>query len=60
MQGISIHIAGTRTELTVANVTEEDYGNYTCVATNRLGMHNASVFLYSEYALTTNKNTLSL
>uniref|UniRef100_A0A8C6TL54 Limbic system associated membrane protein n=1 Tax=Neogobius melanostomus TaxID=47308 RepID=A0A8C6TL54_9GOBI len=27
---------------------EEDYGNYTCVATNRLGIQNASVFLYSE------------
>uniref|UniRef100_A0A8C1JJG7 Ig-like domain-containing protein n=1 Tax=Cyprinus carpio TaxID=7962 RepID=A0A8C1JJG7_CYPCA len=25
-----------------ANVTEDDYGNYTCVATNRLGIHNAS------------------
>ncbi|KAB5550128.1 hypothetical protein PHYPO_G00050140 [Pangasianodon hypophthalmus] len=46
MQGISIHIVGSRTELTVANVTEDDYGNYTCVATNRLGIHNASVFLY--------------
>ncbi|TSK67172.1 Limbic system-associated membrane protein [Bagarius yarrelli] len=46
MQGIGIHIVGSRTELVVANVTEDDYGNYTCVATNRLGMHNASVFLY--------------
>ncbi|KAM9468777.1 limbic system-associated membrane protein isoform 1-T1 [Clarias gariepinus] len=46
MQGISIHITGSRTELTVANVTEDDYGNYTCVATNRLGIHNATVFLY--------------
>lgn len=51
MQGISIHIIGSRTELIVANVTEDDYGNYTCVATNRLGIHNASVFLYSEYTL---------
>ncbi|KAK3531349.1 hypothetical protein QTP70_018145, partial [Hemibagrus guttatus] len=46
MQGISIHIVGSRTELTVANVTDDDYGNYTCVATNRLGTHNATVFLY--------------
>ncbi|XP_072547045.1 limbic system-associated membrane protein [Salminus brasiliensis] len=46
MQGVSIQIIGTRTLLLVANVTEEDYGNYTCVATNRLGIHNASVFLY--------------
>ncbi|XP_026871964.1 limbic system-associated membrane protein isoform X1 [Electrophorus electricus] len=46
MQGITIQITGTRTMLLVANVTEDDYGNYTCVATNRLGIHNASVFLY--------------
>ncbi|XP_028857100.1 limbic system-associated membrane protein-like isoform X2 [Denticeps clupeoides] len=45
-QGISIQILGSRTLLLVSNVTEEDYGNYTCVATNRLGIHNASVFLY--------------
>uniref|UniRef100_A0A3B4DG94 Ig-like domain-containing protein n=1 Tax=Pygocentrus nattereri TaxID=42514 RepID=A0A3B4DG94_PYGNA len=43
MQGITIQIVGTRTLLLVANVTEDDYGNYTCVATNRLGRHNASV-----------------
>ncbi|KAK1786197.1 hypothetical protein P4O66_017911, partial [Electrophorus voltai] len=48
MQGITIQITGTRTMLLVANVTEDDYGNYTCVATNRLGIHNASVFLYSK------------
>ncbi|KAL4648475.1 limbic system-associated membrane protein isoform X3 [Arapaima gigas] len=45
-QGISIQIFGTRTLLLVSNVTEDDYGNYTCVATNRLGVHNASLFLY--------------
>ncbi|XP_051520958.1 limbic system-associated membrane protein-like isoform X1 [Myxocyprinus asiaticus] len=45
-QGVSIQITGSRTLLVVANVTEDDYGNYTCVATNRLGIHNASVFLY--------------
>ncbi|KAG1927812.1 neuronal growth regulator [Pimephales promelas] len=45
-QSISIQIVGSRTLLVVANVTEDDYGNYTCVATNRLGIHNASVFLY--------------
>ncbi|KAL2095813.1 hypothetical protein ACEWY4_007961 [Coilia grayii] len=45
-QGISIQMMGSRTLLLVSNVTEEDYGNYTCVATNRLGINNASVFLY--------------
>ncbi|KAK0140771.1 Limbic system-associated membrane protein [Merluccius polli] len=45
-QGINIHTLGTTTILTIANVTEEDYGNYTCVASNRLGIQNASLFLY--------------
>ncbi|XP_065136311.1 limbic system-associated membrane protein isoform X1 [Paramisgurnus dabryanus] len=45
-QSLNIQISGSRTLLVVANVTEEDYGNYTCVATNRLGIHNASLFLY--------------
>lgn len=48
-QGINIQILGTTTVLVIANVTEEDYGNYTCVASNRLGVQNASLFLYSEY-----------
>ncbi|KAG8002190.1 Limbic system-associated membrane protein, partial [Nibea albiflora] len=47
-QGINIQILGTTTILMIANVTEEDYGNYTCVATNRLGVQNASVFLYTD------------
>ncbi|XP_014017733.1 limbic system-associated membrane protein isoform X5 [Salmo salar] len=45
-QGISIQIVGTTTVLMISNVTEEDYGNYTCVATNKLGIQNASLFLY--------------
>ncbi|XP_066555226.1 limbic system-associated membrane protein isoform X2 [Amia ocellicauda] len=45
-QGVHIQISGFRTFLIVSNVTEDDYGNYTCVATNRLGIHNASLFLY--------------
>ncbi|TNN47287.1 Limbic system-associated membrane protein [Liparis tanakae] len=48
-QGVNIQILGTTTVLMIANVTEEDYGNYTCVASNRLGVQNASLFLYSEY-----------
>lgn len=47
-QGINIQIIGGNTILMIANVTEEDYGNYTCVASNRLGAQSASVFLYSE------------
>ena len=48
-QGINIQISGTTAILVIANVTEEDYGNYTCVASNRLGVQNASLFLYSKY-----------
>ncbi|XP_047247276.1 limbic system-associated membrane protein isoform X2 [Girardinichthys multiradiatus] len=46
IQGINIQILGGNTILMIANVTEEDYGNYTCVASNRLGTQSASVFLY--------------
>ncbi|XP_068173717.1 limbic system-associated membrane protein isoform X2 [Antennarius striatus] len=45
-QNQNIQILGTTTVLMIANVTEEDYGNYTCVASNRLGAQNASLFLY--------------
>ncbi|XP_005942507.2 limbic system-associated membrane protein [Haplochromis burtoni] len=45
-QSITIQTSGTTTSLTIANITEEDYGNYTCVASNRLGVQNASLFLY--------------
>ncbi|XP_029699584.1 limbic system-associated membrane protein isoform X3 [Takifugu rubripes] len=46
-QSINIQILGTTTILMIANVTDEDYGNYTCVASNRLGVQNASLFLYN-------------
>ncbi|XP_068601287.1 limbic system-associated membrane protein [Brachionichthys hirsutus] len=45
-QAVSIQILGSTTILGITNVTEEDYGNYTCVASNRLGVQNASLFLY--------------
>lgn len=48
-QAINIQTLGTTTILMIANVTEEDYGNYTCVASNRLGVQNSSLFLYREY-----------
>ncbi|XP_073459450.1 opioid-binding protein/cell adhesion molecule homolog isoform X2 [Aquarana catesbeiana] len=37
--------------LTFFNVTEKDYGNYTCVASNKLGNSNASVILYGPGAV---------
>ncbi|XP_039183157.1 limbic system-associated membrane protein isoform X2 [Crotalus tigris] len=44
--GLEIKSIGSQSFLTVTNVTEEHYGNYTCVATNKLGISNASLFLY--------------
>uniref|UniRef100_A0A663LZP2 Neuronal growth regulator 1 n=1 Tax=Athene cunicularia TaxID=194338 RepID=A0A663LZP2_ATHCN len=39
-QGITIKNYSTRSLLTVTNVTEEHFGNYTCVAANKLGTTN--------------------
>ncbi|KAM6293553.1 limbic system-associated membrane protein isoform 1-T1 [Porphyrio hochstetteri] len=44
--GLEIKSTGTQSLLMVANVTEEHYGNYTCVAANKLGVTNASLYLY--------------
>ncbi|CAG01186.1 unnamed protein product, partial [Tetraodon nigroviridis] len=44
-QGIEIKNLSSRSVLTVNNMTEDHFGNYTCVATNKLGMANASVSL---------------
>ncbi|XP_076870870.1 neuronal growth regulator 1 isoform X2 [Brachyhypopomus gauderio] len=41
--GIDIKNLSSRSVLTVSNMTEDRYGNYTCVAVNRLGTANASV-----------------
>ncbi|KAM8999751.1 neuronal growth regulator 1 [Sarcophilus harrisii] len=42
-QGIVIQNFSTRSILTVTNVTQEHFGNYTCVAANKLGTTNASL-----------------
>ncbi|XP_021253954.1 limbic system-associated membrane protein isoform X6 [Numida meleagris] len=44
--GLEIKSTGSQSLLVVANVTEEHYGNYTCVAANKLGVTNASLYLY--------------
>lgn len=41
-----IESKGRLSTLTFFNVSEKDYGNYTCVATNKLGNTNASIILY--------------
>ncbi|KAI5109514.1 neuronal growth regulator 1 isoform X1, partial [Silurus meridionalis] len=43
--GIDINNVSSRSVLTVSNITEDRYGNYTCVATNKLGVANATVSL---------------
>jgi len=46
--GVRIENKGHISTLTFFNVSEKDYGNYTCVATNKLGNTNASITLYGE------------
>ena len=50
--GLEIKSTEGQSSLTVTNVTEEHYGNYTCVAANKLGVTNASLVLFSKYAKT--------
>lgn len=49
-QGVDIKSLSSRSVLTVTNMTEDRFGNYTCVATNKLGMANASASLISEFS----------
>lgn len=46
LNGVRIERKGRQSMLTFFNVSEEDYGNYTCVAMNPMGMTNASIILY--------------
>ncbi|CAJ0954760.1 unnamed protein product [Ranitomeya imitator] len=50
LDGVRIDNKDQISILTFFNVSEKDYGNYTCVASNKLGNSNASVILY-EYGL---------
>ncbi|KAJ0065039.1 hypothetical protein NL108_001039, partial [Boleophthalmus pectinirostris] len=58
-QGIDIRSVSSRSVLTVTNMTEDRYGNYTCVATNKMGTANASVSL-ARNAIKTNHDSLVL
>ncbi|XP_015676390.1 opioid-binding protein/cell adhesion molecule-like, partial [Protobothrops mucrosquamatus] len=46
LDGLKIENKGRMSTLTFFNVSEKDYGNYTCVAINKLGNTNASIILY--------------
>uniref|UniRef100_A0A8C1VM31 Opioid binding protein/cell adhesion molecule-like n=2 Tax=Cyprinus carpio TaxID=7962 RepID=A0A8C1VM31_CYPCA len=48
---VKIENKGKQSMLTFFNVSEEDYGNYTCVAMNTLGITNASIILYGPGAI---------
>lgn len=48
LNGIKIENQGKQSMLIFFNVSEEDYGNYTCVAMNAMGITNASIILYGE------------
>uniref|UniRef100_A0A4W5QNN6 Neurotrimin n=1 Tax=Hucho hucho TaxID=62062 RepID=A0A4W5QNN6_9TELE len=49
--GMEIEDAGQLSKLTFFNVSEADYGNYTCIAINKLGSSNTSFVLYGEYII---------
>lgn len=47
--GMEIVNTASLSKLTFFNVSDGDYGNYTCVAINKLGSSNTSFLLYGEY-----------
>ena len=49
IDGMEILNTGSLSKLTFFNVSDADYGNYTCVATNKLGSSNTSFLMYGEY-----------
>nr|XP_043898193.1 opioid-binding protein/cell adhesion molecule homolog [Solea senegalensis] len=51
LNGVKIENQGKHSMLIFFNVSEEDYGNYTCVAMNTMGITNASIILYGPGAI---------
>uniref|UniRef100_G3Q9M1 Opioid binding protein/cell adhesion molecule-like n=1 Tax=Gasterosteus aculeatus aculeatus TaxID=481459 RepID=G3Q9M1_GASAC len=51
LNGVKIENQGKQSMLVFFNVSEEDYGNYTCVAVNPMGITNASIILYGPGAM---------
>nr|XP_060643726.1 protein CEPU-1-like isoform X6 [Anolis sagrei ordinatus] len=50
-KGLKVENKAFFSRLTFFNVSEQDYGNYTCVAYNQLGNTNASIILYGPGAV---------
>ncbi|XP_033955127.1 neurotrimin isoform X3 [Pseudochaenichthys georgianus] len=46
IDGMEISNTGSLSKLTFFNVSDADYGNYTCVASNKLGSSNTSFLMY--------------
>lgn len=46
--GMEILNTGSVSKLTFFNVSDTDYGNYTCIANNKLGSSNTSFLLYGK------------
>ncbi|XP_061058216.1 opioid-binding protein/cell adhesion molecule isoform X2 [Eubalaena glacialis] len=59
LDGVRVESRGHISTLTFFNVSEKDYGNYTCVATNKLGNTNASITLYGPGAVIDGVNSAS-
>lgn len=51
LDGMEILNTGSLSKLTFFNVSDTDYGNYTCVAINKLGSSNTSFLLYGKKLL---------
>lgn len=47
-KGVKVENRPFLSKLIFFNVSEHDYGNYTCVASNKLGHTNASIMLFGE------------
>ncbi|KAM3923347.1 opioid-binding protein/cell adhesion molecule homolog isoform 1-T1 [Leptodactylus fuscus] len=59
LEGVRIENKDQMSILTFFNVSEKDYGNYTCVASNKLGNSNASVILYGPGAIQNRSSSAS-
>ncbi|KAJ8257005.1 hypothetical protein COCON_G00191570 [Conger conger] len=46
VEGIEIENTAESSKLTLFNISEEGYGNYTCVSINRLGSANTTIIVY--------------
>ncbi|XP_068096527.1 opioid-binding protein/cell adhesion molecule homolog [Hyperolius riggenbachi] len=57
--GVRIENKDHMSILTFFNVSERDYGNYTCVASNKLGNSNASVILYGPGSIHSTSSSIS-